>query len=158
MSNDQVWLLETNLDDVPGEVIGYCFEQLLAAGALDVFTTPIQMKKHRPGVLLSVLVDDSHVSTIEDILFRETATFGVRRTRLERHKLHRQAHQVSTPWGLIDRQTRLETGRKALYLRRNSKLVPRLPVNSILPLITIYREVQKSYETAREFMSNRYAD
>ena len=48
-------MLETNLDDVPAEVIGYCFEQLFAAGALDVFTTPIQMKKNRPGVLLSVL-------------------------------------------------------------------------------------------------------
>src|SRR5205085_3617053 len=52
--HDQVWMLETNLDDLPAEVIGYCYEQLLSAGALDVFTMPIFMKKNRPGVLLSV--------------------------------------------------------------------------------------------------------
>src|SRR5262249_52732587 len=50
--SDQVWVLETNLDDVPAEVIGYCYDLLFDAGALDVFTVPIQMKKNRPGVLL----------------------------------------------------------------------------------------------------------
>ena len=50
---DTVWILETNLDDIPGEIIGYCIEQLLTAGALDVWTTPIQMKKNRPGIMLS---------------------------------------------------------------------------------------------------------
>ena len=54
-ASDQIWILETNLDDVPAEVIGYCLEQLFAAGAVDVFTIPIFMKKNRPGVLLSVL-------------------------------------------------------------------------------------------------------
>ena len=60
-------------------VIGYCFEHLFAAGALDVFSIPVQMKKNRPGVLLSVLAPEALVSALEEILFRETATFGVRR-------------------------------------------------------------------------------
>ena len=98
---DTVWVLETNLDDTPAEVIGYCFERLFAAGALDVFTTPIQMKKNRPGVLLSVLAPESAVAELEAVLFRETGTFGVRRHRTERHKLRREACTIPTPWGPV---------------------------------------------------------
>jgi hypothetical protein len=98
---DHVWVMETNLDDVPGEVIGFCFEQLFAAGAVDVFTTAIQMKKNRPGVLLSVIAPDSVVAAVETILFRETHTFGIRRYRVERARLQREAITVETPWGPI---------------------------------------------------------
>jgi len=98
---DRVWILETNLDDVPAEVIGYCFDQLFAAGALDVFSTPIQMKKNRPGVLLSVLVPESALPLLETILFRETETFGIRRYPVERSKLQREEMTVETPWGPI---------------------------------------------------------
>jgi uncharacterized protein (DUF111 family) len=94
-------MLETNLDDVPAEIVGYCFEQLFAAGALDVFSTPIQMKKNRPGVLLSVLAPESALEALETILFRETETFGIRRYPVERHKLRREAVTVTTPWGPI---------------------------------------------------------
>jgi len=98
---DRVWMLETNLDDVPAEVIGYCFDQLFAAGALDVFSTPIQMKKSRPGVLLSVLAAESALPVLEAILFRETETFGIRRYAVERSKLQREAVTVETSWGPI---------------------------------------------------------
>jgi uncharacterized protein (TIGR00299 family) protein len=98
---DRVWVLETNLDDVPAEVIGYTFEQLFAAGALDVFTTPIQMKKNRPGVMLSVIAPIGALPVLEAVLFRETETFGVRRYAVERHKLRREAVTVSTPWGPV---------------------------------------------------------
>jgi len=99
--SDQVWVLETNLDDVPAEVVGYCYDRLLAAGALDVYSVPIFMKKNRPGVLLSVIAPESAVSALEDILFRETTTLGIRRCRMERHKLNRRACTVSTPWGPV---------------------------------------------------------
>lgn len=98
---DQVWMLETNLDDVPAEVVGYCFEQLFAAGALDVFSSAIQMKKNRPGVRLSVLAVEEMVSRLEDILFRETGTLGVRRFPVQRSKMQRAAVTVETPWGPI---------------------------------------------------------
>ncbi|MGH7172803.1 MAG: nickel pincer cofactor biosynthesis protein LarC [Gemmataceae bacterium] len=98
---DRVWMLETNLDDVPAEVIGYCFDQLFSAGALDVFSTPIQMKKNRPGVMLSVLAPESALPVLEAILFRETETFGIRRYAVERSKLQREAVTVATPWGPI---------------------------------------------------------
>jgi uncharacterized protein (DUF111 family) len=98
---DQVWVLETNLDDVQAEVIGYCFEQLFAAGALDVWTTALQMKKSRPGVMLCVLAPAAAVDALEAILFRETQTFGVRRHAVQRSKLQREAVTVQTRWGPV---------------------------------------------------------
>jgi hypothetical protein len=101
VESDTVWVLETNLDDVPAEVIGYTVDALFAAGALDVFCVPIQMKKNRPGVLLSVIADEATAPALEAVLFRETATFGVRRHRADRHKLRREAMTVETPWGPV---------------------------------------------------------
>jgi uncharacterized protein (TIGR00299 family) protein len=97
---DHVLVLEANLDDCSPEVIGYCFDRLFAAGALDVFTQPIQMKKNRPGVLLSVICEAA-AAACEEILFRETGTFGVRRHTATRSKLNREAVQVDTPFGPV---------------------------------------------------------
>jgi hypothetical protein len=98
---DRVWVLETNLDDLPGEIIGYTTNQLMAAGALDAFVTPIQMKKNRPGVMVTVLCDEAAIHDMEEILFRETTTLGVRRYPASRHKLRRQATEVSTKFGPV---------------------------------------------------------
>ncbi|WP_197909457.1 nickel pincer cofactor biosynthesis protein LarC [Gemmata massiliana] len=98
---DTVAVLETNLDDIAPEVIGFCTERLFACGALDVFAVPIQMKKGRPGVLLSVICAPDKVNELEAILFRETGTFGVRRTTATRAKLRREAVTVETPWGVV---------------------------------------------------------
>ena len=98
---DRVWVLETNLDDLPGEVVGYTVTQLLAAGALDAFLTPIQMKKNRPGVMVSVLCDEPGIAAMEEILFRETSTLGVRRYPVSRHKLQRRATEVATAFGPV---------------------------------------------------------
>jgi uncharacterized protein (TIGR00299 family) protein len=98
---DQVFVLETNLDDVTGEVIGYTKQKLLGAGALDVFTVPIQMKKDRPGVLLSVICQIADREKLETILFDETQTFGIRRHLVERSKREREACEVETDFGWI---------------------------------------------------------
>ena len=98
---DRVWVLETNLDDLPGEVVGYATTQLLAAGALDAYVTPIQMKKNRPGVMISALCEEAKVPDLEAILFRETTTLGIRRYPVSRHKLRREAVVVQTPLGPI---------------------------------------------------------
>ena len=102
VASDQVWLLETNLDDVSGELIGHCLTRLWEAGALDVYTTAIQMKKGRPGTQISVLASPEHVSRLEELLFFETQTLGIRRTLVARHKMPRQPLQVSTAWGPVD--------------------------------------------------------
>jgi uncharacterized protein (TIGR00299 family) protein len=101
-SGERVWVVETNLDDITGELIGHCATLLGEAGALDVYTTPIQMKKNRPGVILSVLCREQDVASLEGILFRETTTLGVRRWPVARRTLNRRAHTVQTPWGSIE--------------------------------------------------------
>jgi uncharacterized protein (TIGR00299 family) protein len=113
--SDQVWMLETNLDDLPAEVIGYCYDRLLAAGALDVFSTPIFMKKNRPGVLLSVLAPEANREKLEGILFQETATFGIRRYPVSRHKLARRPCTVETPWGPVQGKLGWMDGRPAIF-------------------------------------------
>jgi uncharacterized protein (TIGR00299 family) protein len=100
-SSDEVWVLQTNLDDTTGELVGYCISRLWDAGALDVYTVAIQMKKNRPGVLLSVLCQAEDVPSMEAILFRETTTLGVRRWPASRHKLQRKPHTVTTLWGPV---------------------------------------------------------
>ena len=99
--SDIVLILETNIDDAPAELIGYCFELLFAAGALDVFAIPIQMKKNRPGVLLSVIAPESLVNVVEIILFKETGTFGIRRHPATRSILQREMCTINTPWGEV---------------------------------------------------------
>jgi uncharacterized protein (TIGR00299 family) protein len=99
--SDSIYLIQTNLDNVSGELIGYLFEKLFAAGAVDVWTTPIQMKKSRPGIQVSALVPPSRREAVEESLLRETPTFGVRRTLMERRKLPRELVTARTPYGPI---------------------------------------------------------
>ena len=99
--SDQIWVLETNLDDTTGEVLGHCTEKLGKAGALDVYTTAIQMKKNRPGVTLHVLCYAADIAKLERIIFRETSTLGIRRWAASRHVMQRSATSVQTQWGEI---------------------------------------------------------
>ena len=98
---DTIVLLETNLDDATGESIGHCVQQLRKAGALDVSTMPLQMKKDRPGVLLSVQCRPADEQQLAGIIFRETTTLGLRRSTLERITLPRQRVIVVTQWGEV---------------------------------------------------------
>jgi uncharacterized protein (DUF111 family) len=98
---DCIAVLETNLDDSNGEVLGHFVETALAAGALDVFHTPIQMKKNRPGVLLAVLCAEADADKFSEMILRETSAFGVRRTVAERRKLRREFTKVKTPFGNV---------------------------------------------------------
>jgi uncharacterized protein (TIGR00299 family) protein len=113
--SDEIWVLETNLDDVPGEVVGYCSELLFGAGALDVFTTPIQMKKNRPGVMLSVLASEPNLEALEAIMFRETATLGIRRHLVKRSKLRRQILTVETTCGPVRVKQGLRNGETVIF-------------------------------------------
>lgn len=101
LARDEVHVLETNLDDTSGEVIGHATAKLLEAGALDVYTTAVQMKKGRPGVLISVLARPLDAAKLEKILFRETGTLGVRRWTAARHKLERRPFEVVTAHGPV---------------------------------------------------------
>ena len=98
---DTIVVLEANLDDINAEILGHFMEQALAAGALDVFHTAIQMKKSRPGVLLTVLCAAADTDKFSEMLLRETSTFGVRHYTAERRKLRREFVTVQTPHGAI---------------------------------------------------------
>ena len=98
---DTVTKLETNLDDLSPEITGAVMAQLFAAGALDVWLTPVQMKKNRPGVMLSVLCEESTVAALTDLIFAETSAFGLRLEKVVRLKLARRFAQVSTEFGEV---------------------------------------------------------
>lgn len=98
---ESIVLLETNLDNTSGEVLGHAVDKLWAAGALDVSLIPIQMKKGRPGVLLNVQARPENSEQFEAILFRETPTLGVRRTPVVRTVLWREERIVETPYGPV---------------------------------------------------------
>ena len=98
---DAIVLLESNIDNATGETIGHVVERLSAAGALDVSLMPIQMKKNRPGVLISVQASPADADQLESLLFTETPTLGVRRNTVLRTVLARQEQTVETPWGPV---------------------------------------------------------
>jgi uncharacterized protein (TIGR00299 family) protein len=100
-ASDTITLLETNLDDTTGETIGHCATLLWQAGALDVATTALAMKKNRPGVLLQVQCHANDTEKLATIIFRETTALGLRRSTLDRWILPRQSVKVTTPYGEI---------------------------------------------------------
>jgi uncharacterized protein (TIGR00299 family) protein len=101
LEEDRVVRLSCNLDDATGETLAYAREQLLAAGALDAWFAPIQMKKGRPGTMLSVLCRPDDAAALAALILRETPTLGVRYHTESRFKASRETRQVDTPWGAV---------------------------------------------------------
>lgn len=99
--SDRVLQVETNLDDISPELVGHVTERLLAAGALDVWVTPVQMKKQRPGMLLGLLCEPELLDCLSTLLFAETTAFGLRITEVTRLKLRRDFISADTPFGPI---------------------------------------------------------
>lgn len=107
----EILLLETNLDDATGQLLARAVDALLEAGAADAWLTPIVGKKGRPGHVLSALVEGSRVAALQDVLFRETTTLGVRVSRWERLVLDREWREVTTPFGSVRMKLGLRQGR-----------------------------------------------
>ena len=141
---DQVCLLETNLDDVSGEVIGYVKQSALKAGALDVYTTPIQMKKDRPGVIVSVLCRPEDCERFETLLFRETGTLGIRRHRIERVKQARQAYTVQTVFGPVQGKLAWQPGTAPRFAPEFEDCA-RVATAQGVPLRDVYRAAEGSF-------------
>jgi pyridinium-3,5-bisthiocarboxylic acid mononucleotide nickel chelatase len=98
---DTVAVLETNLDDISAEWLGHFVECAMKAGALDVFHTPVQMKKNRPGVLLTVLCQTDQLDRFAELMLRETTAFGIRHHIAQRRKLRRESGSVTTDFGPV---------------------------------------------------------
>ena len=142
---DTVTVIETNLDDINAEHLGHFVETALEAGALDVFHTSIQMKKNRPGVLLTVLCAEADADRFSEMILRETTALGVRRHAADRRKLRREVVTVETPLG----QVQVKLG------RLNGELVQAAPeyescraaaAKAGVPLKAVYAAAQKALE------------
>ena len=143
-STELVVLLETSLDDVTPETAGYARERLLEAGALDVWVTPVQMKKDRPGIILSVLTTPQNPERFETILFDETGTLGIRRHQLERAIQHRDIISVPTPWGVVRGKRSWRAGSAARFTPEFEDCA-RLAKEYGIPLRDIYRAAESAF-------------
>lgn len=144
---DQVYLLETNLDDISGEVIGYTKQKLLDEGALDVFSMAIQMKKERPGVILSAICRPDQLETMETIIFHETATFGIRRQLIERSKRLRESITIDSDWGPIEGKIGWRDGEPAVFTPE-FKSCSKVAKEQGMPLREVYRTIEAWYQKA----------
>ena len=142
--SDEVVQLETNLDDVTPEVIAYTKQKLFDAGAVDVFTTPIQMKKNRPGVLLAVLCRPADLQVMENIIFTETFTFGIRRQLMQRSKRARQSCVIETPFGLLQGKLGWRHGERPL-LTPEFDACAKMATERKVPIREIYRVAEQCF-------------
>jgi len=147
---DQVVLMETNLDDTTPEVCGYLMERLFAEGALDVFFTPIQMKKNRPGTKVSVLSPPEKVPALLEAIFAETTTLGVRMALMERRKLPRRMVTVSTPYGPVRVKVGLGKDGSVRVASPEYEDCRRIAEEKGVPLRTVYEAAARAYGERRK--------
>ena len=113
---DEIYKLETNIDDCTGELLGYTMDNLMSAGARDVHFTPVYMKKNRPAYMLTVICDEAHIKKMEQIIFEETTTIGIRRMRMERTVLEREETVIALERGEVKaKKCTLPDGQVRLY-------------------------------------------
>jgi hypothetical protein len=139
---EQITKLECNLDDMTGEDIGYAIEQLFSAGAREVFTQPIGMKKNRPGVLLSVLCAAEDADRMAEEIMKHTSTLGIRRQEMSRYVLKRDVRTISTPYG--DVRIKQASGMGVERSKPEFDDVALLAAENNLPLRTIRDAVEKN--------------
>ena len=144
---DTVTRLETNLDDLSPELLGAVMEKLFAAGALDVWFTPIQMKKNRPAVQLSVLCDEAHTGPLADIIFTETSAFGLRTEKITRLKLERRFETVATEFGEVTIKLGVKSGR-VVQIAPEFESCRALSEKSGQPLKAIYQAALSAFATS----------
>lgn len=140
-----VTLLETNLDDAPGLVLGYTQERLFALGALDVWHTPVQMKKNRPGAVLSVLVPPHLEQAAVELILRETPTLGIRSRLVDRYVAERESVTLNTEFGAVSVKVKYFEG-DAVAAAPEPDDCSRIAVEAGLPFQEVYQRVS---ETAR---------
>ncbi len=138
---DEIVSIETNIDNMNPEIYPYVIEKLISAGAHDAYLTPILMKKGRPGIILSALVEHAKINQILDIIFRETTTLGVRIQPVERRKLPRSTKPVQTSFGTVYAKVIIVDGKEQLRLEFEE--CKRIAAENNLPLVEVYRILEK---------------
>ena len=142
-------VVESNLDDATPQVLGFFMFRAMEAGALDVFHTPIQMKKNRPGVLLTVLCAEGDADKFADLMLRHTSAFGVRLSTSARRKLKRRIESVETKYGKVEIKLGLMGG-KVIHAAPEYESCRRLALEARVPLQEVYNaalQAARSHKT-----------
>lgn len=141
---ESVWVLETNVDDCTGEQLGYTIEQLMNAGALDAGCFPVGMKKNRPGYMLQVICREDMRESLENLIFKETTSIGLRRYQESRRVLEREFVDADTPWGTAKVKVCSHHGERYYYPEYSS--VKEISKKAGISLKAAYDEIQKAAE------------
>jgi pyridinium-3,5-bisthiocarboxylic acid mononucleotide nickel chelatase len=145
--DEEIAVIEANLDDMNPQIYGYFLDKALSAGALDVYTTPVQMKKNRPGILLTVLCKPQDTNALMSLIFAETTTFGARTYRAQRRTLPREHVSVCTSFGDVRIKISRLNGR-ILHVAPEYEDCRRLAVEKNVPLQRVISEALSAYEMA----------
>jgi uncharacterized protein (TIGR00299 family) protein len=148
-ASDTITVLEANLDDLNPQVFGYVIDRLLEEGALDVFGKPVQMKKNRPGMILTVLCKPPDAARLTQIVFAETTTLGVRRRDEIRQTLARRWESVATPWGEVRIKIASMNGTVTNYAPEYEDC-RRIAAEHHVPLKSVMQEAARAYLGAGE--------
>ena len=138
-TKDTIIKMETNIDDCSGEVLGFVMERLMKAGARDVHYVPVFMKKNRPAWVLNVICKEEDIETLQNIIFEETTTIGIRYSRMERTILPRETRTLPTPWGEVLAKVCTLNGKEQLYPEYES--VAQLSREKEITFAEIYRYI-----------------
>ncbi|HUL44591.1 MAG TPA: nickel pincer cofactor biosynthesis protein LarC [Bacteroidota bacterium] len=138
---EELVMVETNIDDMNPEIFPYVMEQVLAAGAKDVYVTPVMMKKGRPGNMLTVLAERAEVERMLEVVFRETTTIGVRIIPVERRKLVREVREVETRFGRMRMKMIIRDGKETLVPEFEE--CRKIAMERNIPLVEVYRELER---------------
>lgn len=142
---EEQYLLETNIDDMNPEFYSYVEERLFEKGALDVFKTPIIMKKGRPAIKLSILVNTNKEKEVSDVIFKETTSIGIRKFKVEKIMLHRDFLTLKTKYGNVLIKKSYYEGQLVKY-KAEYEDCKKIAVENNIPLAKVYREVDRGME------------
>ncbi len=151
---EEQYIIEANIDDMNPELYSFVEERLFEAGALDVFTTPVIMKKGRPAVKLSILTDKMKEHDVVDIMFRETTSIGIRKMKVEKIMLKRDVSTLHTRYGDVRIKKSYYKGEMVKY-KAEYEDCKRLAIENNIPIAGVYREIYKI--TDRDLYGNRDA-
>lgn len=151
LPNDEISILETNIDNMSPEILGYTMEKLLDSGALDVYYTPIYMKKNRPSVMLSVLARCQDEKKFSDIMFKETSTLGIRVSRSSRYCMNREFVKVNTEYG--DVRVKIASIGDVRKFAPEYEDCKNIAVKTGLPITKVYELVNESYRQEGNYVA-----
>ena len=138
---DEVIIMESNVDDCTGEMLGFVMEKMMHEGARDVFFTPIFMKKNRPAYRITVVTDEEHMKRMEELLFLNTTTIGFRYRKEKRHVLNREIVDVKLPEGVV-KGKKVDFEQES-YIYPEYESLKSLSEETRIPLKELYKRFQR---------------